>query len=254
VSYYKVLTAVCSPNAYFYHPETKPGRKCALQGIEYFRQPAIKRLVNKKNYSIKKILALLFVCTLAISSYAQDVIRESIETGSQVPALPGSLEDVVSGKTIDIKDLIQNNGLLVIFSCNTCPYVLGSMPRMEEMLAYARKNNIGVAVLNSNEAQRADADAPEAMKKLAAAHHYPNYFIDKDSKVADIFGASRTPEVFLFTKAGKLVYKGAMDDNVPDPQNAHKIFLRNAIDNMIAGKAIEPDATKSIGCSIKRMK
>lgn len=203
---------------------------------------------------MKRLSVILFACILAISSHAQDVIRESIKTGSQVPAFPGALEDVVSGKAIDIKNLTKGNGLLVIFSCNTCPYVLGSMPRMQEMLAYANKNNIGVAVLNSNEAQRADADAPDAMKKFAGEHHYPNYLIDKDSKVADIFGASRTPEVFLFNKTGKLLYKGAMDDNVPDPQNAHKVFLHDAIDNMIAGKAIEPDATKSIGCSIKRVK
>ncbi len=93
------------------------------------------------------------------------------------------------------------------------------------------------------------------MAEFGRKQGYPNYFIDKNSELANSFGASHTPEVFLFDgKTEKLVYKGAMDDNPSDPKSAKVIYLKNAINSMLAGKAINPAETKSVGCSIKRVK
>ncbi|MBL7985275.1 MAG: thioredoxin family protein, partial [Flavobacteriales bacterium] len=86
-------------------------------------------------------------------------------------------------------------------------------------------------------------------KKMGYNGHY---LLDTDNAVADAFGARTTPHVFLFDKDMKLVYKGAMDDNVDDPKAVTKHYLKEAIANMVAGKAIEPATTKNLGCSIKR--
>jgi thioredoxin-related protein len=78
------------------------------------------------------------------------------------------------------------------------------------------------------------------------------YLVDEDSKLADMFGASHTPEIFLFNSKGKLVYKGAMNDNPGNPEEAKVKYIENAIDAVVAGKEIDPKVTKSVGCSIKR--
>lgn len=202
-----------------------------------------------------KLSALFLTAALTVglsSTYAEE--HTSLKIGSGYPDVAYNAQDVLSSKKITLNDAAGNKGLLVVFSCNTCPYVLKSMPRMEDMLKFAHAKGIGVLVLNSNEAQRDDADAPDAMKAFGKEHHYPNYAVDNGSALANAFGANRTPEVFLFNKDKKLVYKGAMDDNVQDPAAAKEIFLKDAIENMLAGKAINPEETKSIGCTIKRVK
>ena len=122
------------------------------------------------------------------------------------------------------------------------------------MIRYAVASGIGMIIINSNEAQRDNDDSRKAMKEYANTQGYKvPYVIDKNSVLADAFGATRTPEVFLFDGNGKLVYKGAMEDNPSNPSESKEIFLKAAIDNMVAGKPINPASTKSIGCSIKRL-
>jgi len=78
------------------------------------------------------------------------------------------------------------------------------------------------------------------------------YVVDKNSELADMFGANHTPEVFLFNKSGKLAYKGAMNDNPGNPESYKKMYIEEAINAVVAGKEVNPKTTKSIGCSIKR--
>jgi len=77
--------------------------------------------------------------------------------------------------------------------------------------------------------------------------------LDKGHAVADAFGARTTPHVFLFDKDMKLVYKGAIDDNVESASKVQVPYVRNAITNLAAGKPIDPATTRNIGCSIKRV-
>jgi len=76
--------------------------------------------------------------------------------------------------------------------------------------------------------------------------------VDNNSVLADAFGASRTPECYLFDKEGKLVYHGAIDDSPGDPVQVKKHHLQNAIDEMVAGKEVTTKETRSVGCSIRR--
>lgn len=186
------------------------------------------------------------------SVYAQS---GSLSVGTGIPDQPYHITDVFSGGMPMLRDLNTGKGLLVIFTCNTCPFVIRNIDRTKEVLAYAKAKNVGIVFVNSNEAQRSAADSPEKMLEFGKQQGYPNYYVDKNSELADIFGASHTPEVFLFDgKTEKLIYKGAMDDSPADPKSAKVMYLKNAIDNMLAGKAITPAETKSVGCSIKRVK
>jgi hypothetical protein len=110
-------------------------------------------------------------------------------------------------------------------------------------------------LVNSNEGKRKGADSMEEMKKHAADKNYNSFYaIDENSVLANAFGAKTTPHVYLFDKDMKLVYRGAIDDSegrndVTPKEN----YLKNALDNLAAGKKVNPAETKSVGCSIKRV-
>lgn len=202
---------------------------------------------------MKKILGLFLASALAFNGYAQR--QASLPINSSFPDAAYQISDVLGGTANQLKDLKTGNGLLVVFTCNTCPFVIKNKERTKEILDYAREKGVGVLLVNSNEAQRNDVDGPDKMKAFALAEKYPNYYIDKDAKLADAFGASHTPEVFLFSgQTERLVYKGAMDDSPSDPKSAKNIYLKNAITQLVAGNAIDPAETKSVGCTIKRPK
>lgn len=185
---------------------------------------------------------------------AEDAAASTLQIGQSFPSGDIDLYDAVSGNDINIQTLQKNNGLLVIFSCNTCPFVIKAQQRTREMLELAEGTDIGVLIFNSNEAQRDGVDSKEAMTGYVGEHNYPNYVVDGDSQYADLFGAKKTPEVFLFDHSGKLVYKGAMDDNPANPSEATTYYLQDAIKAMLSGVEISPKETKSVGCSIKRVK
>jgi thioredoxin-related protein len=200
---------------------------------------------------MKKLFSLLIAASVGITAFAQ----QSMPIGTPVPTEGYETTNVLNNKVTNLKDAITSKGLLVVFTCNTCPFVIRNIDRTKEILAFAKEKGIGVLMVNSNEAQRNDADAPKQMLAFAKAQQYPNYVVDKNSSLADIFGASHTPEVYLFDGASqKLVYKGAMDDNPSDPSSAKAIYLKDAINNLLAGNDINPNETKSVGCSIKRLK
>jgi len=202
---------------------------------------------------MKRIFGLLLATALMSNTFAQK--QPSLPLESSFPDNAYQLVNVMGGESTTLKNAATDKGLLVIFTCNTCPYVIKNMERTREVVKYAQSKGIGVLMVNSNEAQRDDADAPDKMAAFAKEQQYPAYYVDQDSKLADAFGASHTPEVFLFSgTTQRLVYKGAMDDSPADPKAAKVMYLKNAMNNMLAGKNIEPAETKSIGCSIKRVK
>lgn len=201
---------------------------------------------------MKKISGFITALALAGSVYAQS---GSMQLGSKFPDQPYHTTDVFTMKEETMQSVATPKGLLVVFTCNTCPFVIRNIERTKEVLLFAKANGIGIMMVNSNEAQRSDADAVDKMVAFGKEQGYPAYYVDKDAHLADIFGASHTPEVYLFDgKTQTLVYKGAMDDNPSDPKSAKTMYLKNAITNMVASKAITPAETKSVGCSIKRLK
>jgi len=201
---------------------------------------------------MKRILFTAFPIA-AFAIMALQPIADPLPLGSPIPSPETRMKDV-SGKDVSLKDAKTSKGLLVMFSCNTCPYVIKNQGRTYEACKYAQGNGIGVAILNSNEAKRGDDDSYNDMKAYAKEQGYNWYYlVDQNSALADAFGANRTPECFLFDGDGKLVYHGAIDDNPSDASAVSRKHLITAIDEMKAGKDVTVKESKSVGCSIKRL-
>ena len=197
---------------------------------------------------------MAFAPVAIVASMAFSVVNDPLAIGAKMPMADTKMKDV-SGAMVSMKDAIQQNGVLVMFSCNTCPYVIKNQDRTIAVSDFAKKMGVGVIILNSNEAQRGDDDSYDAMKAYAKDQKYNwNYVVDENHKVADAFGANRTPEVFLFDKNLSLVYHGAIDDNPSDAANIGRQHLREAINELTSGSAITVKESRSVGCTIKRNK
>jgi hypothetical protein len=158
----------------------------------------------------------------------------------------------VDGKQISIADVRKPKGTLVVFSCNHCPWAKAWESRIVALGNAATKRGVGVIVINSNDPAAYPEDAWDVMKERARQRkmQYP-YVVDATSDVARAFGASHTPEAFLFDAGGKLVYHGAIDDNAHEPDKVEKRWLQDAVDAVVVGKPVETTETKAMGCSIK---
>src|SRR6266487_2022155 len=202
---------------------------------------------------MKKVLyAAVAIAATALIAFTP-VKNSGLEIGSSLPKTDFKLKDI-SGKEVTLKETMKANGLLVMFSCNTCPYVMRNQSRTKEICEYALTHDIGVILLNSNEANRDNGDSFEDMQAFAKEHGYNwPYAVDKNNELADAFGANRTPECFLFNKNAKLVYHGAIDDNPKDESNVHRRHLKEAIDETLAGKEVTVKESRSVGCTIKRV-
>lgn len=199
---------------------------------------------------IKTICSAITTIALLSSSF---FAKATIEIGSPMP-IPSRLMKSTTGEMVSLDKVKARNGLIVMFSCNTCPFVVKSQERTLEMIELAKAKGFGFIIINSNEGQRKEEDSFEEMIKYAEQQRYSvPYVLDEHAEMADRFGAKRTPEVFLFNAQGILAYTGAMDDNPANPKEAKIIFLRKAMDAVMVSKPCEPSVTKSIGCGIKRV-
>lgn len=196
---------------------------------------------------------ILLVGTLLILAFADKDKVNPIEIGTEAPKQDYKMQGI-DGKDYDLKSVAGENGLLVVFTCNTCPFVVAWEDRYNELHDLATEKGIGMVLVNSNEAKRDGDDSMEEMKKYAEELSYKSpYVVDKNSSLADAFGARTTPHIYLFNKEMKLVYRGAIDDNYKSKDSVEENYLINALKNLSAGKKIDPNTTKSIGCSIKRV-
>jgi thioredoxin-related protein len=199
---------------------------------------------------MKKSRFLLFFPVVLLAFVGRSSF--SLPIGSNLPKPDLKLMDI-SGKEVTLGGSQKSSGLLVMFSCNTCPVVIANQSRTNAICQYAATKEIGVVLLNANEANRSESESLEAMRDYAKNQHYQwTYAVDKNSELADAFGANRTPECFLFDKSGKLVYHGAIDDNPSDISGVNRHHLQQAIDEMVQGKSITVKESRSVGCSIKR--
>ncbi|TDX01554.1 thioredoxin family protein [Dinghuibacter silviterrae] len=197
---------------------------------------------------MKRLTTLLFAAGLLAFA-----MPTPMPIGSTLPDTGVKMKDV-SGKMVSFTDVRKANGLLVMFSCNTCPVVRGYQQRTKDICAYALAHRVGVILLNANEAQRDYSDSYSAMQAYAKDQQYQwPYVIDQDSKMANTFGASRTPECFLFDASGKLVYEGAIDNNPGNADGVTRAHLRVAMEEMLGGKEVSVKESRSVGCQIKRM-
>ena len=140
---------------------------------------------------------------------------------------------------------------VVVFTCNHCPYALAWPDRIAHVARDYAERGVRLLAINSNDAARYPRDSLEAMRERFAAEDWPMpYLHDESQEVANAFGAKTTPDVFVFDSGGMLAYRGAPDSDYDDPgQNA--VWLRDALDAVLAGAAPPRAETEPVGCSIK---
>jgi peroxiredoxin len=145
-------------------------------------------------------------------------------------------------------------GLLIVFTCNHCPYAKAVWPRVIRLGAYAQKNGVNALAINPNINPRYPDDSPAEMQNKIREWGIPfPYLIDNTQNTARAFKAQCTPDIYLFTAAQKLVYHGRVDDNWQDESKVTKEELKEAIEDLISGKPIMVEQYPSMGCSIKWM-
>lgn len=193
----------------------------------------------------KKAMAALFA-VVATSAFA-------LKPGDSLPeSVAGVKMQGVDGREVSLRELAGPKGLLVIFSCNHCPWVKAWQARMVALGNEYSQKGVGVVAINSNDVTAYPDDDMEHMIAQAKEHGYRfPYVMDATSEVARAFGATRTPEAFLFDAQGKLVYHGAIDDNAEKPEEVKKTYLADALAAVVAGKPVPVAETKALGCSIK---
>jgi|TARA_B100000035_G_C20905230_1_gene511337 hypothetical protein len=192
--------------------------------------------------------SLIVVVPILLLGFA---VAGELEIGSGIPMGNVKMTDV-SGREVSLNDAMGEKGLLVIFSCNTCPWVNAWEDRYIVISERYGKKGVGIIALNPNAARRGDGDGLADMQERAAKAGYAfHYALDEGAQLASAFGATRTPHIYLFSKEGKLVYRGAIDDNARKPRKVKKPYLMNAIDAMLAGEKVEVNSSKALGCGIK---
>lgn len=199
---------------------------------------------------MKKLMVSLVVIAMTLVSFSPQFA--GLPIGSSMPKGNIKMKDV-SGKLVALNDVKTDNGLLVMFSCNTCPYVVANQGRTRELFEYLQAKQIGGIILNANEGSRDNDDSYKAMQNYANAQAYKWYYVvDSNNELADAFGANRTPECYLFNKEGILIYHGAIDDNPADDSKVTRSHLKEAINEMLDGKNVSVKESRSVGCGIKR--
>lgn len=205
--------------------------------------------------NLRKVIVILFGSMALWSGFSFMPGDEMLSINAKAPRTDYKMQNI-DGEKRSLQDLKKENGLLVIFTCNTCPFVLAWEEKYPELAKIAAEKNMGMVLVNSNAAKRDNEDSMDAMQEhyKEAGYNVP-YVIDAGSTLANAFGARTTPHVYLFDNDMKLRYRGSINDKYENKDKvARKFYLKNAIDNLIEEKVINPSETKEIGCSIKRQK
>lgn len=157
-----------------------------------------------------------------------------------------------AGKVFRSADLPGERGLLVIFSCNHCPYAQAVWPRLVHLANYATGMRVATVAINPNINPDYPEDSPRKMLEVKSSlgMSFP-YLVDEKQEVARLFRAQCTPDIYLFNGKKELVYHGRIDDNWKDEEAVTREELKEAMNNMAAGLPVEKKQNPSMGCSIK---
>ena len=155
-------------------------------------------------------------------------------------------------KKYSLKNFLNKKALVIIFSCNHCPYVQAYENRLIEIQENYQEKEIQIICINSNNSDEYPEDSFENMKQRAQEKkfNFP-YLYDPTQKTAHQYGATHTPQVFLFDEFLNLRYTGKIDDDWKNPQNVKRQFLREALNSILENKIPLETETYAIGCSIK---
>jgi peroxiredoxin len=158
----------------------------------------------------------------------------------------------VDGNKYSLDFFKDSKALIVIFSCNHCPYVQAYEDRIIALQNDFKRKGVSLVAINANDTVNYPEDAFDHMIERAKkkGFNFP-YLRDEDQRIASAYGATHTPETFLFDIQRKLVYHGKIDDNWQEPEKVNNSYLKVAVDELLDGKGISVPETFSIGCTIK---
>ncbi len=173
-----------------------------------------------------------------------------LELGSRAPDF--DLPDPLSGGSVSLSDY-RDMPLLIVFSCNHCPYVLHLLKSFAEYAREAKKSGLSMVMINANDIDNYPADSPQKMIDLAREYEldFP-YLYDESQQIAMAYRAACTPDFFLFDSQHRLVYRGQYDASRPgNDEEITGIDLKSAIQALLDDKAISAQQLPSMGCNIK---
>ena len=189
-------------------------------------------------------LCLLF--PLFVSAAWAGKYNPKINLGDPAPAwegLPG-----VDGKTHSLADLERAKAVVVVFTCNSCPYAIDVEDRLIALEKAYHAKGVALVAINVN---KVEEDLLPAMKKKSKDKGFTfPYLYDESQQIARDFGATRTPEFFVLNDERKIVYMGALDDS-PEGRDVEVSYVGSVLDAMLAGAEVKMSETIPIGCSIR---
>jgi len=169
------------------------------------------------------------------------------------PAANFLLLDTVSGKKLSLQELKGQEGTVIMFICNHCPFVIHVNPEISKLGTEYQKKKISFIAISSNDIENYPQDSPELMTQLARQENYTfPYLYDETQEVAKAYNAACTPDFYLFDSNLNLAYRGQLDDSRPGNNiPLSGADLREALDNLLNKKPISKNQKPSIGCNIK---
>ena len=225
-----------------------------------------------KNFLVLFLAALSFIaCENANTDTTNEAAAEKVEEvapkkvketltkgGLQVGDTAPDFElknvdgNTYSLSSIKLEDGSEPKGFIVTFTCNTCPYAVAYEDRLIELHNDMVKKGYPIVAINPNDPSMKAGDSFEKMQERATQKEFPFlYLFDEKQEVFPVYGATRTPEMYVLDKDLVVRYTGAIDDNYQDAAAVEVKYVRSAIDAIDGGKEPDPAFTKAIGCSIK---
>jgi len=196
---------------------------------------------------MKRLFLVLMATFMVAGLYAQ-----GLKIGDKAPDF--RLKNV-DGKMVSMADYTQAKGFIVIFSCNHCPFVKAYEDRMIALHEKYASKGFPVIAINSNDPEVVPEDSFDKMVERAQQKKFPFvYLFDEGQKIYPLYGATRTPHVYILSKKGKdlvVEYIGTIDDNYKDASAVKEKYVENAVDALLSGKKPAVTETKAVGCSIK---
>ena len=202
------------------------------------------------NIRMPNYLLALSLCLYSLASVAQ------VPMGYQIGDVVSDFSLMSTEKQmVSMADFPETKGFIVIVSCNTCPWVHRYEQRIINLHNKFADKGYPVIAINPNDVNRSPGDSFEAMKARAAEKQFPfTYLHDQTQEIAEAFGATYTPEVYVLEKTDQgliLQYHGAIDDSPRSAKEVEEKFVEEAIESLLSGKPVERSRAKGIGCSVK---
>ena len=195
-----------------------------------------------------KYLATLIITSLALTS----AFAQGYKVGDE--ATDFKLKNI-DGKMVSLGDYKDAKGIIVIFTCNHCPYAVAYEDRIIALDKKYKALGYPVIAINPNDPEVQPQDSFELMKERAKSKGFTfPYLIDEGQKIYPKYGAQRTPHVYILKKEGKkniVKYIGAIDNNYKNANDADQKYVENALDALLKGQEPEVKSTVAIGCTIK---